>query len=807
MTEIDALGHDCENVDFTIDLEPTCTETGSKSKHCTRCDEKSEITVVEATGHIDFEYETIKEATCTTAGSILKKCKCGEELETIVTSPKEHILSDWIIDKDATCTTAGVKHKECTLCQAVLESGVIDILGHNCGEWTVTKDATCFEDGSKYRVCSICDNVETVVIEKIAHKNAEIKDQKDATCLEDGYSGDLYCPDCKEVIEKGKVLKATGHTVSDWITDKEPTFTEGGTQHKECTVCKAELQTAIIEKLTLDTPKVTVSNDATGIKVSFTQDEDAAGYIVYSSQYNPKTKTWSNWKNRGTLKADSSSWVDKKVQANVKYKYAVRAVNGEFKSSFKESNSIVFITAPKATVTISTTGLLVKWNKIEGADSYIVYRSEKKNNKWTGWKTLGTTDEAKNSWLDDKTVSGTTYRYAIRAVDSKIKSGYIATSGMIFLEQPTLTISNTSDGITGSWDKVDGAKGYTIYRSELVNGKWTKWVNLGTTKETAKSFTDKTVKSGNQYKYTLRAVNGKVKSTFKDSNILMYLAEPVLKIKNEENAISGSWTQVKGAKGYIIYRSELKDGKWTKWVNLGTTKDTAKKFTDKTVKSGVTYKYTVKAINGKYQSSFVATKSLVFLPVPTVKAANSATGVKVSWDKISGATSYIVYRREFKSDKWTGWKNLGSVEKNSFVDTSAKSNAKYQYTVRAVNGTSKSVYKASATLRYLAAPTVTLAGDETGITVSWTKVAGAKSYVIYRSVLGEDGKWSSWENMGTAKSTKSSWVDKSTGEDVVYRYTVRAINGKVKSAYIASEPLMIENETEPETEQPTTEQN
>ena len=801
VTVIAALGHDYKNVDFTVDLAPTCTEKGSKSKHCTRCDEKSEITVIEATGHIDFVFETIKEATCTTAGSMLKKCKCGEVLETIITSPKEHILSDWIIDKEATCIVAGAKHKECTSCKAVLESGVIDILGHKYGEWTITKEETCFEDGSKYRICSVCDDKETVVIEKIAHKNAEIVDQKDATCLEDGYSGDKFCPDCKEIIEKGKVLKATGHTVSDWITDKEPTFTEGGTQHKECTVCKAELQTAIIEKLTLDTPKVTVENVADGISVKWTQDEDAASYIVYSSQYDVKTKTWSQWKKRVTLKANASSWVDEKVTGNIEYKYTVRAINGKFKSDFKGSSSLTFVTAPKATVTISTTGLLVKWNKIEGAESYIVYRSEKKNSKWTKWTTLGTTVEAKNSYFDDKTVSGVTYRYAIRAVDNKIKSGYIATVGKIFLEQPTLKISNSASGITGTWKKVAGAKGYTIYRSEFVNGKWTKWINLGTTKETAKSFTDKTVKSGNQYKYALRAVNGKVKSTYKSTDALMYLSEPVLKIKNESNAITGSWTQVKGAKGYSIYRSELKDGKWTKWVNLGTAKQTAKTFKDKTVKSGITYKYTVKAINGKYKSSFVSTNKLVFLSVPTVKAANNATGVKVTWNKISGAESYIVYRREYKSDKWTKWKNIGTPEKNSFIDSTAVSNTKYQYAVRAISGDSKSLYKASQSLHYIAAPTVTVEGVETGIKVSWTKVDGAKNYTVYKSVLGDDGKWSTWKEIDDVKGTKFSLVDKNTEEEVVYRYTVRAINGKLKSSYVASEPFMIESEKETEKEQ------
>ena len=396
VTEISSLGHDYENVDFTIDLAPTCTEAGSKSKHCTRCEEKTEITEIPATGHIDFVYETIKEATCTTAGSMLKKCKCGEELETIVTSPKEHVLSDWITDKEATCTTAGSKHKECTLCHAVIESGVIEIAGHKFGEWIITEEATCEKDGSKYRICSVCEEKETEIIEKIAHKNATVKDAKDATCLEDGYSGDRYCPDCKTTIEKGEVIKATGHTPSEWITDKAATFTENGSQHKECTVCKVELEKAIIEKLTLSTPVVKVENVSNGIKVSWTQDEDAASYTIYRATYNKTTGKWSSWSARTTTKADKNSWVDTKITKDVLYRYTVRAVNGKYKSGYTATSTIVFITAPKVSVSITTTGNLAKWNKIKTADSYTVYRAEIKDGKWSKWTILGTTVAAKN---------------------------------------------------------------------------------------------------------------------------------------------------------------------------------------------------------------------------------------------------------------------------------------------------------------------------------------------------------------------------------------------------------------------------
>ena len=40
--------------------------------------------------------------------------------------------------------------------------------------------------------------------------------------------------------------------------------------------------------------------------------------------------------------------------------------------------------------------------------------------------------------------------------------------------------------------------------------------------------------------------------------------------------------------------------------------------------------------------------------------------------------------------------------------------------------------------------------------------------------------------MGTAKASKKSWIDKSAKKGVTYKYTVRAVNGSVKSTYKAS---------------------
>lgn len=79
--DIAANGH-VWNTDYTVDKQPTCTETGSKSIHCRNCREVKDVKTIEALGHT---------------------------------------LGDWIIDKPATVEAAGSRHKECTVCKAVLE--------------------------------------------------------------------------------------------------------------------------------------------------------------------------------------------------------------------------------------------------------------------------------------------------------------------------------------------------------------------------------------------------------------------------------------------------------------------------------------------------------------------------------------------------------------------------------------------------------------------------------------------------------------------------------------------------------------
>ena len=45
--DVEALGHDY-NEEWSIDVEATCEHEGSKSHHCSRCEEKVDVTVIVA---------------------------------------------------------------------------------------------------------------------------------------------------------------------------------------------------------------------------------------------------------------------------------------------------------------------------------------------------------------------------------------------------------------------------------------------------------------------------------------------------------------------------------------------------------------------------------------------------------------------------------------------------------------------------------------------------------------------------------------------------------------------------------------
>ena len=171
------LGHDYA-VDFTEDKPATCTENGSKSRHCSRCDAKTDVTVIPATGHTGgtATIENKIAATCTTDGSheeVVRCMVCNAEIsrETKTIPATGH---KWVIDAAVapTCTQTGLTEgKHCSVCNTVLTpQTTVEKLPHSWDDGVVTREPTCTEAGVKTFTCSQCNNTKTEPIPALGHK-------------------------------------------------------------------------------------------------------------------------------------------------------------------------------------------------------------------------------------------------------------------------------------------------------------------------------------------------------------------------------------------------------------------------------------------------------------------------------------------------------------------------------------------------------------------------------------------------------------------------------------------------------------
>ncbi len=287
--EIPKTKHDYEE---HVVKAPTCTEKGVSYYVCKNCGLTTSRRQTPATGHIHTEVRNQKDATYKEEGYTGDTyCKdCGKKLETGTVIPKlvekEHDYGEWVLDQAPTCKKYGARHRICKNC-GDREVDVLDKVDHTwelvsttpatctigeiqhykcsvCGEtkdvtlsnplgehsWDngkVTKEATCTEDGEKTYTCTVCNTTKTEVIPATGHQHTELRDKKTATCGEDGYSGDLYCKDCSQLISKGAVVKATGHSWESGKVTEAATCKKEGTKTYTCKNC-GETKTESIPK-------------------------------------------------------------------------------------------------------------------------------------------------------------------------------------------------------------------------------------------------------------------------------------------------------------------------------------------------------------------------------------------------------------------------------------------------------------------------------------------------------------------------------------------------------------------------------
>ena len=159
---------------------------------------------------------------------------------------------------------------------------------------------------------------------------------------------------------------------------------------------------------------------------------------------------------------------------------------------------------------------------------------------------------------------------------------------------------------------------------------------------------------------------------------------------------------------------------------------------------------------------------------PTVTMTYSDSGKpKLTWNAVSGATSYRVFRSESRG---TGYSLLGTTTATSYTNTGAAvGKPYYYYRVKAVNSVGTSGYSnivsGKAKTAAPAAPSVTAGNSSTGKPqLTWKAVSGAVKYEVYRSTRQNSG----YSLLGTTTST--SYVNTGASTGTTYYYRVKAVN-------------------------------
>ncbi|MBQ7134127.1 MAG: leucine-rich repeat protein, partial [Ruminococcus sp.] len=157
------------------------------------------------------------------------------------------------------------------------------------------------------------------------------------------------------------------------------------------------------------------------------------------------------------------------------------------------------------------------------------------------------------------------------------------------------------------------------------------------------------------------------------------------------------------------------------------------------------------------------------IPAPKLTAiSNTDSGIKLSFEKLSGVGGYY---RVYRKTAGTSWTKLADVTTSSYTDTTATAGTKYTYTVKFIgnDGTTSLYDKNGLSITRLKTPSVSkIENTASGAKITFSAVAGAGKYRVYYKT--SDG----WKSIGDTQETSFVHTDAVSG--TTYTYTVKAFD-------------------------------
>ena len=552
-------------------------------------------------------------------------------------------------------------------------------------------------------------------------------------------------------------------------------------------------------------PTITAAPGNGTVKLTWTAVTGAVSYSIARSQ-----TTGTGYTSLGSpTPVSATTFTDSNVTNGVTYYYVVTASNGTCGSgNSNEASAAPACTPPAAITNLAATpgdsSAALTWTAPATAISYQILRSTTSGSGYTLAGSKGST-----GFTDTNVVNGTTYYYVVTASNGSCSSSnsnqVSVTPACVPPAAPTGVIPTAGDGsISLAWTAPAGATLYRVSRNTTGTGTFPQIATPA-----AASYLDQPLTDGTTYYYVVAASNGSCWS----ANSAVASGTPVCTPPPVPGAITAtpgdakvslSWGASIGATSYSVSRTTTSGA-----TPSSIASPTVTSYTDSTgLTNGTTYYYRVSASNGSCSSAYNTEVPATPIaacsqgaPGGVTATVTPSTQVNVAWTASSPVPTggYDIGRSTTSAG---GYTNVGHVTNATLTftdsDTALLVGTTYYYVVTANGTCTATSTPASIPLacQFPAAPSAGLTATNSAgaITVSWTAVAGATAYTVYRST-SSGGTYTAISSNQTA----ATYTDPAAGltNGTTYYYKVSASNANHQCASAQSAAVSVASCTIP----------
>jgi len=484
------------------------------------------------------------------------------------------------------------------------------------------------------------------------------------------------------------------------------------------------------------------SMDYQSVKATWTAVDGATGYELY--KLTPGTEEYEM-----VLDTTNLSLTEIELTTGSQHSYKVRAYIVINDQKVYGPYSLVLTLSPVPSVvtglninTPKYNELTLSWNAVTGATGYEITRSTTA----TGAYSLVAEVDGALTYIQTGLAFNTTYFYKIRPYTTVNEIKFYGLSSAAVSAKTTLETVLTPKAVYTSynsnqitWSPVNGATGYEVYRSI---GTSTTYALAGTVAVT--TFNNTLLLTNTRYNYKIRAYRlvGTLKIYGAFSSIVsstpLPLAPVVTVISSAYNGLKVNWPVVGGANGYEVSYATSETGTYTKLALLTTNSASIANLLTNT-----TYYVKVRAYRIVNYVKIYGTYSVIKTgtPVPATPVVTAiSTGfnsVKLTWLAITGANGYEIY---MLSPESSDYYLVDDVTVLTSTVTRLMTGSTYNFKVKAyrlVNSVRvyglESAVKPATPIPSLVTGFKVAMPSVTSLKLSWTGVAGATGYEVFKS--------------------------------------------------------------------------